>query len=109
MVPAAPSGLIRTYISSSISRLVTSVPPVGDNTRDISRFFAPQSGINEDPVTGSAHTLLTPYWAQKLGKNKMTGFQCSKRGGQLKCQLNKDRVMIGGATARYMHGTICIA
>jgi len=75
----------------------------------ISRFFAPQSGINEDPVTGSAHTVLIPYWAKKLGKNKMTGFQSSKRGGQLECRLNKDRVIIGGATARYMHGTICVA
>ena len=72
----------------------------------VSRFFAPQSGINEDPVTGSAHTVLTPYWAKRLGKDKMIGFQCSERGGELQCWLKKDRVMIGGATARYMDGTI---
>ena len=72
----------------------------------VSRFFAPQSGINEDPVTGSAHTVLTPYWAKRLGKDKMIGFQYSERGGELQCWLKKDRVMIGGATARYMDGTI---
>jgi len=72
----------------------------------VSRFFAPQSGINEDPVTGSAHTVLTPYWAKRLGKDKMIGFQCSERGGELQCWLKKDRVMIGGSTARYMDGTI---
>ena len=74
----------------------------------VSRFFAPQSGINEDPVTGSAHTVLVPYWSKKLMKTKMTAFQHSLRGGQLECQLNKDRVMIGGKTARYMDGSICI-
>ena len=72
----------------------------------VSRFFAPQSGINEDPVTGSAHTVLTPYWAKRLGKDKMIGFQCSERGGELQCWLKKDRVMIGGSTARYMDGTL---
>ena len=72
----------------------------------VSRFFAPQSGINEDPVTGSAHTVLTPYWAKRLGKDKMIGFQCSERSGELQCWLKKDRVMIGGSTARYMDGTI---
>ena len=74
----------------------------------VSRFFAPRSRINEDPVTGSAHTVLVPYWSKKLMKTKMTAFQHSLRGGQLECQLTKDRVMIGGKTARYMDGCICI-
>lgn len=63
----------------------------------VSRFFAPQLGVDEDPVTGSAHCLLTPYWAKKLGKNKMVAYQASNRGGYLYLQLSEDRVFITGA------------
>jgi PhzF family phenazine biosynthesis protein len=62
-----------------------------------SRFFAPALGIDEDPVTGSAHTRLAPYWARKLGKKKLRAFQASLRGGNLECELSgKDRVLIRG-------------
>jgi len=62
----------------------------GDNVDFVSRFFAPQCGINEDPVTGSAHTSLTPFWASRLGKNKMIAHQLSRRGGKLVCELQND-------------------
>jgi PhzF family phenazine biosynthesis protein len=62
----------------------------------VSRFFAPGSGIDEDPVTGSAHTALAPYWSAKLGKTEMTGYQASARGGIVRVRMNGDRVILGG-------------
>ncbi|WP_185731491.1 PhzF family phenazine biosynthesis protein [Larkinella rosea] len=70
----------------------------------VSRFFGPQSGIDEDPVTGSAHTTLIPYWAEKLGKTELTARQISKRGGFLKCKLLHERVEIGGQVKLYLTG-----
>ena len=78
----------------------------GDTVDFVSRFFAPAVGINEDPVTGSAHTLLTPFWANKLKKNKMSALQLSLRGGQLFCTLNNDRVLIAGNAVTYLKGEI---
>lgn len=80
----------------------------GDKTDFVSRFFAPQSGVNEDPVTGSAHTSLTPYWAKKLGKNKLTARQISKRGGNLICENQPPRVKIGGKAVLYLTGEITV-
>jgi PhzF family phenazine biosynthesis protein len=78
----------------------------GDKVDFVSRFFAPQSGIDEDPVTGSAHTTLTPYWAKKLGKSKLSALQVSKRGGRLECELAGERVKIGGKAITYMIGDV---
>jgi PhzF family phenazine biosynthesis protein len=78
----------------------------GKNCDFVSRFFAPASGINEDHVTGSAHTLLTPYWAGKLGKASMTAIQLSPRKGNLQCTFSGDRVFIGGNAVTYMIGSI---
>lgn len=78
----------------------------GDSVDFVSRFFAPQSGIAEDPVTGSAHTTLTPYWADKLGKTEMEALQVSARGGVLKTKLIGDRVEIAGQVKLYLRGTI---
>jgi PhzF family phenazine biosynthesis protein len=78
----------------------------GDSVDFVSRFFAPQSGIAEDPVTGSAHTTLTPYWAEKLGKNELSALQVSNRGGVLKIKLVGNRVEIAGQVRLYMKGTI---
>jgi PhzF family phenazine biosynthesis protein len=72
----------------------------------VSRYFAPQSGIPEDPVTGSAHTALTPYWADKLGKNTLRALQISPRGGELACGFLGDRVEIGGNAVTYLIGEI---
>lgn len=80
----------------------------GDTVDFVSRFFAPQSGIDEDPVTGSAHTTLTPYWANKLGKKKMSCLQLSARGGKLFCELAGDRVKISGNAVTYSIADILI-
>lgn len=80
----------------------------GDNCDFVSRFFAPNAGINEDPVTGRAHCTLIPYWADVLGKNKMKAKQLSKRTGELICEYKNDRVLIGGKAVTYMVGDILI-
>ncbi|HEX9163367.1 MAG TPA: PhzF family phenazine biosynthesis protein [Thermoanaerobaculia bacterium] len=72
----------------------------------VSRFFAPASGVNEDPVTGSAHCCLTPYWAAKLGKAEMVAYQASKRGGILRVRLNGDRVRLGGRAVTIFRGRL---
>lgn len=74
----------------------------------VSRFFAPQAGINEDPVTGSAHTSLIPFWSHKLGKTTMDAQQLSARGGKLRCTYNNERCLIGGQAKLYMKGEIYI-
>lgn len=78
----------------------------GTETDFVSRFFAPFVGINEDPVTGSAHTTLIPFWADKLGKSEMIAKQLSKRGGDLSCKLVGNRVKIGGNAVLYLIGQI---
>lgn len=78
----------------------------GDDADFVSRFFAPQSGIDEDPVTGSAHTKTTPYWSRELGKTEMKARQISERGGDLTCRLKGDRVDILGQAATYLKGEI---
>ena len=72
----------------------------------VSRFFAPGSGIDEDPVTGSAHTALGPYWGSKLGKGEMTAFQASARGGVVRLRLNGDRIILGGQAVTVMEATL---
>ncbi len=74
----------------------------------ISRFFAPAVGINEDPVTGSAHTMLIPYWSKILNKNELIAKQVSKRGGLLQCKNYGERVEIGGKAVTYLVGEIII-
>ena len=72
----------------------------------VSRYFCPKYGINEDPVTGSAHTTLIPYWSERLNKNLLTAKQISKRGGDLFCENADNRVLIGGNAVLYMKGII---
>lgn len=78
----------------------------GDDCDFVSRFFAPAAGIPEDPVTGSAHCTSIPYWAGRLGKEKMFARQISKRGGEIQCEYLGERVRIGGEAATFMRGTI---
>ncbi len=78
----------------------------GDEADFVSRCFYPQSGINEDPVTGSAHTLMTPYWAVQLGKNKLKAVQLSARKGWLDCEWAGDRVLMSGQAITYLEGDI---
>jgi PhzF family phenazine biosynthesis protein len=72
----------------------------------VSRFFAPQSGVPEDPVTGSAHCALAPYWSAKLGKNELVAYQASSRGGELRLRLIGDRVKIGGQAVTVLRGEL---
>ncbi len=74
----------------------------------VSRFFCPGEAVAEDPVTGSAHSMLIPYWAEKLNKTEMLAHQCSARGGDLRCQLMGDRVHIGGKAVTYLVGKVLL-
>jgi PhzF family phenazine biosynthesis protein len=78
----------------------------GEKSDFVSRFFAPQSGIDEDPVTGSAHTTLTPYWAAQLNKKELSAIQLSARKGTLTCKYLNDRVEISGQARAYLIGEI---
>jgi predicted PhzF superfamily epimerase YddE/YHI9 len=82
--------------------------PGADGIDFVSRFFAPAQGVPEDPVTGSSHTTLTPYWAKRLGKTALEARQLSRRGGALRCTLNGDRVSIGGRAVLYLEGHISV-
>ncbi|WP_018619670.1 PhzF family phenazine biosynthesis protein [Spirosoma luteum] len=99
--------------------IIVTAPGKAERTGDqepvdfVSRFFGPLSGIDEDPVTGSAHTTLVPYWAEQLGKKELTARQLSKRGGYLRCKLNDDgenpaRVDISGQVKLYLTGEITV-
>jgi PhzF family phenazine biosynthesis protein len=72
----------------------------------VSRFFAPGSGIDEDPVTGSAHCCLGPYWAGRLGKTEFVAYQASARGGVVRVRLNGDRVILGGQAITVLRGEL---
>ena len=81
----------------------------GTNCDYVLRFFAPKAGINEDPVTGSAHSTLAPYWSKKLKKNILFSQQFSERSGEIWCQQKGDRVLISGNAITYMQGNISIS
>jgi len=78
----------------------------GDQSDFCSRFFAPALGVPEDPVTGSAHTLLTPFWAERLGKKELHATQVSQRGGELYCRDQGERVLIAGEAITFLKGFI---
>jgi len=80
----------------------------GDGVDFVSRFFAPGLGIDEDPVTGSAHCILAPYWSKRLEKRVLSARQISRRGGELRCEASGDRVLIAGRARLYMRGTILV-
>lgn len=88
------------------SSVIVTAP--GDDLDFVSRNFAPGYGIDEDPVTGSAHCTLTPFWAQRLGKDQLHAKQISARGGELWCGLRGDRVAIAGDAVTYLKGQISI-
>jgi predicted PhzF superfamily epimerase YddE/YHI9 len=72
----------------------------------VSRFFAPQTGVPEDPVTGSAHCALAPFWSERLGRTAMTGYQASARGGVVRVRLSRDRVVLGGQAVTVLRGEL---
>jgi len=93
---------------AKIDLLGVIVTAKGNECDFVSRFFAPSAGINEDPVTGSSHCNLIPYWAEKLGKTKLHAFQLSARRGELWCELKGDRVLMAGEAITYLKGEIYI-
>jgi PhzF family phenazine biosynthesis protein len=84
--------------------VLTIVTASGEETDIVSRVFAPGAGIDEDPVTGSAHAVLVPYWAERLGRTEFTAYQASRRGGHLTCKLDGDRVVLGGKCVTVLEG-----
>jgi PhzF family phenazine biosynthesis protein len=86
--------------------VIVTARPSGGEYDFVSRFFAPGSGVDEDPVTGSAHTALGPYWAERLGKTEFTAFQASARGGVVKVTVKGDRVLLGGQAVTVMTGEL---
>ncbi|MDX1738653.1 MAG: PhzF family phenazine biosynthesis protein [Alphaproteobacteria bacterium] len=92
--------------------IITAPANLGDTTESkldcVSRYFAPASGIDEDPVTGSAHCTIVPYWATRLGKTRILARQVSARGGNLDCEVSGDRVVISGDARLYLKGEIFI-
>ena len=74
----------------------------------VSRYFAPAIGIDEDPVTGAAHCMLVPYWAQRLGRSELRAFQCSQRGGELHCRLDGARVRLAGHAVLVSRGELLV-
>jgi predicted PhzF superfamily epimerase YddE/YHI9 len=86
--------------------IVTARAADGGGYDFVSRFFAPGAGVDEDPVTGSAHCVLAPYWAAKLGRAELTGFQASPRGGVVRVRAAGDRVHLGGQAVTVMRGEL---
>ena len=100
-------GLIPDFpaIAAAVDHAVV-VTARGERHDFVSRFFAPNLRVNEDPVTGSAHCLLTPYWAAKLGRERLSAAQLSERGGELTCTLTGSRVQLLGQCVTYSVGDV---
>jgi PhzF family phenazine biosynthesis protein len=92
-----------------VDKFATIVTAPGQYCDFVSRFFSPKGGIPEDPVTGSAHCTLAPYWANRLGKTKLEAHQVSARGGELICEVAGDRVKISGSAVLYSSGKLHLA
>ena len=113
LVEVASEAIVReiqpdfTQLSKLPVRGVIVTSRAGSNDYDfVSRFFAPAVGVNEDPVTGSAHCFLSPYWSERLGRNELVGYQASARGGVVKVRLDGDRVHIGGQAVTVLRGEL---
>jgi len=96
-------------LDASVGLIVTAAAEAGHAYHFVSRVFAPQAGIPEDPVTGSAHTVLAPYWADRLGRTSLVGLQVSPRSGRVGVELNGDRVTIAGHAITVSDGTLSTA
>lgn len=88
--------------------VIVTAPSERESVDFVSRFFAPAVGVPEDPVTGSAHTVLTPFWGKRLNKKRLNAQQISKRGGNLACIDEGERVKIGGSAVTFLEGTISL-
>ena len=93
----------------ALNRRAVIVSAPGSGVDFVSRFFAPKMGVNEDPVTGSAHCVLTPYWSERLGRSYLSARQVSARGGVLSCELRGDRVLLSGSAVTVLEGILHVA
>ena len=104
---------VRSFVPdmAAIARLFPlglAITAAGVEADFVSRYFAPGAGIPEDPVTGSTHATLVPYWAGKLGKSRLSAVQCSARGGRLDCELGDGRVSVSGRAVTFMRAEILL-
>ena len=88
--------------------LMAIVTAPGSDAHVVSRVFVPAWGVDEDPVTGSAHAALTPFWAERLGRERFTAFQASRRGGRVECRLAGDRAILGGRCVTVIEGALAL-
>jgi len=102
----SPNQTLLDQINLDPGGIIVTAP--GDNVDFVSRFFTPQADQFEDPVTGSAHCSLIPYWSERLAKTKLTALQISQRAGKLICEDKGERVLIGGQAVTYMEGFILV-
>lgn len=86
--------------------VVVTAPALADRFDFVSRWFGPRVGVDEDPVTGSAHCMLAPYWAERLGREELTGYQVSSRGGIVRCRLAGERVFLAGQAVTVLRGEL---
>ena len=93
---------------AAIGDTINIVSAPGKDTDVISRVFAPAAGIDEDPVTGSAHSVLVPYWAKRLVRSRFSAFQASRRGGHIECEHDGDRVILGGKCVTVIEGNFTL-
>ncbi len=104
---AAPDFALLAHLDAR-GVILTALPERPDETVDfLSRFFAPRVGVDEDPVTGSAHTKLAPFWSARLDKTKMNAVQLSPRGGRLELEVRGERVAIAGSSRLRARGQLC--
>jgi len=101
-----PDTRIINHINIDPGGIIVTAESERDDIDFVSRFFTPQASIFEDPVTGSAHCTLVPFWAERLNKKGFHAAQVSKRGGRLFCKLDGDRIKVSGRAVKYMEGTI---
>lgn len=101
------SGALETLLAKiGVDALLATAKSVSDRYDFVSRFFAPAHGVPEDPVTGSMHATLAPFWAKRLHKQELRAFQASSRGGEMRCSVEADRVILSGSCALYLRGEI---
>lgn len=93
---------------SKLDRRGVCITARGKSVDFVSRFFGPKWGIPEDPVTGSAHCTLAPYWAERLGKSRLVARQLSRRGGEVHCELRGERVIVSGSAVKFLEGEIVV-
>ncbi|MBV6431304.1 MAG: hypothetical protein IANPNBLG_01433 [Bryobacteraceae bacterium] len=102
------TGIVTYSDNLQVDRFAVIVTAPGRQVDFVSRFFAPAGGVPEDPVTGSAHCTLTPYWSKRLARTKLHARQVSARGGELFCEDRGERVSIAGSAVLFLEGTILL-